>query len=106
MAREGRAALVACPLGLVRVRLNRWGLELSDRGGFEAAWAGEGAEGSAAGEELTLEAYRLLAKAHLREVYRGDHGREPPAIPLNLASHALADDLIGWTKLNHRSAGT
>lgn len=89
--------MVICPLGPVRVRLDRRELELSDRGGFEAEWAGSDSGA------LTLEAYRLLAKSHLREAYRGRHGREPAAIPLNLASHALADDLVGWTRLNYRA---
>ncbi len=94
--------MVICPLGPVRVRLDRRELELSDRGGFEAEWAGSDS-GALTLEALTLEAYRLLAKSHLREAYRGRHGREPAAIPLNLASHALADDLVGWTRLNYRA---
>lgn len=98
--REGHRVLVALPPGLAEVRLNRWGLDLAERGGFDAVWA---EEAELAREVLTLEAYRLLAKRHLREVYRSAHGRDPAATLLNLASHALSDDLVGWSKLNHRA---
>ena len=89
--------VVGMPLGTVVVTLDRAGLELSQRGGFEARWA-EADEGN---EALTPEAYRKIVKAHLAEVYEREVGREPSSIPLNLASHQLMDDLEGWTKLNY-----
>ena len=87
---------VELPLGRVVVTLERAGLELSQRGGFEARWADPDE-----GEALTPEAYRKIVKAHLAEVYEREVGREPFNIPLNLASHQLMDDLEGWTKLNY-----
>ncbi len=77
------------------VNLERHDLELSDRGGFEASWAHE--EASA----LTLDDYRAIIKTHLREVYKMQTGQEPPSIMLNLASHQLVDDIVGWSKLNY-----
>ena len=89
--------LVGAPLGVVLVALDRRGLGLGARGGFEARWA---TPDEAQREPLGLEAYRRVVKAHLKEIYLQEEGREPPGIALNLASHQLIDDLTGWTKLN------
>ncbi|UCH24336.1 MAG: hypothetical protein JSV66_10285 [Trueperaceae bacterium] len=89
--------LVALPPGPVRVRLDRSELNLAERGGFEACWAGEETNDL---EVLEVDAYRSLVKAHLAEVYRLREGQDPPGITLNLASHQLIDDLVGWSKLN------
>ncbi len=89
--------VVEMPLGVVVVTLDRAGLELSQRGGFEVRWA-DSDEGN---EALTPEAYRKVVKAHLAEVYEREVGRKPSSISLNLASHQLMDDLEGWTKLNY-----
>lgn len=92
--------IVKLPLGHVLVTLDRRGLDLGERGGFEARWVAEGTED---GEEgLEPEAYRAIVKAHLREVYRQRTGGEPGGVALNLASHQLIDDLIGWSRLNAR----
>ena len=88
---------VKAPLGAVIVTLDRRGLGLGERGGFEARWA---SQAETDGGELGLEPYRRVVKAHLKEVYLEEEKREPPAITLNLASHQLIDDLTGWTKLN------
>ena len=88
--------IVRLPLGLVSVELERSGMDLGRRGGFDAQWA------KTETDALSPEVYRNLAKAHLTEVYREQEGGEPPNIALNLASHQLLDDLIGWTKLNYR----
>lgn len=93
--------LVDAPLGRVVVMLDRWGLELEARGGFEARWAT--GEDKARITAMPLEGYRTVVKEHLREVYRQQVGREPSGIVLNLASHQLVDDLVGWTKLNYGS---
>jgi hypothetical protein len=85
------------PLGVVSVTLSRYGLELGDRGGFEAAWARSDETA------LTQEEYRAVVKEHLREVYKTQTGQEPPNVTLNLASHQILDDIIGWSKLNHAS---
>lgn len=90
--------LVCLPLGAVQVSLERCGMSLGARGGFDAQW------GSADDEGLSPEAYRKLAKAHLKEVYLKQEGSEPPSITLNLASHQLIDDLIGWSKLNYQAS--
>ena len=89
--------VVKLPLGTVRVRLERDGLGLGERGGFEAQWV-EGEEG------LEPEAYRDIVKAHMASVYKRQTGRTPSKVPLNLASHQLMDDLIGWSKLNAGSS--
>lgn len=86
--------VVKLPLGKVVVALNRAGLELADRGGFEVHWA----EGVA--NALTHEEYRSVVKAHLRDVHKKQTGQEPPSITLNLASHQVMDDITGWSKLN------
>ncbi len=91
--------LVRTALGVCEVRLGRRGLELGDRGGFEARWAG--AEGET--EALGLEAFRACVKAQLRALYEEQHGRPPGVVALNLASFQLLDDLQGWTKLNWRA---
>lgn len=87
---------VRTPLGVCEVTLERGGMALDERGGFSARWL----EGDA--EALELEAYRSVVKTVLAQQYRLQHGREPGAVTLNLASHQLIDDLIGWTKLNWR----
>ena len=89
--------LVHLPLGVVLVKLDRRGLGLGERGGFEARWAD-----SEMGV-MGLEAYRAVVKEHLKEVYRQQEGGEPGNITLNLASHQLIDDLVGWGKLNASS---
>lgn len=94
--------LVRAPLGVVAVTLDRRGIGLGERGGFEARWALP--EEVEEGEVLGLEPYRRVVKAHLQEVYLEEEKREPPGITLNLASHQLTDDLTGWTKLNARTA--
>ena len=86
---------VKLPLGMVRVRLERQGLGLGERGGFEAQWAEEDE-----GAGLESEAYREIVKTHMATVYKRETGRSPAKISLNLASHQLMDDLIGWSKLN------
>ena len=91
--------LVKAPLGIVAVTLDRRGVGLGGRGGFEARWALP----EEFGGELGLEPYRRVVKAHLKEVYLEEEKREPPGITLNLASHQLIDDLTGWTKLNART---
>lgn len=88
--------LVRLPLGSVRVALERRGLALSERGGFEARWA----EGQGGADFLEPDAFRLAARALLSEAYREREGREAPATALNLASHQLLEDLVGWSKLN------
>ena len=92
--------LVRTPHGVCAVNLNREGLDLGERGGFEARWAE--AEEIRGGDVLELETYRKVVKAYLGEVYRAQNGREPGSVTLNLASHQLIDDLNGWTKLNWR----
>lgn len=87
--------VVRLPLGTVKVRLERNDKNLGQRGGFEAQWA------DAERDTLSTEAYRQLAKAHLKDVYKQNEGGEPSPITLNLASHQLLDDLIGWSKLNY-----
>jgi len=72
-------------------------MDLGRRGGFEAQWE------MTEKDMLSPEEYRKRAKAHLKDVYRLQEGSEPPNITLNLASHQLLDDLIGWTKLNYHS---
>ena len=90
--------VVRLPLGVVRVKLERGGLGLGDRGGFEAQWAEDDAA-----DALTSEAYREVVKAHMASVYKRQTGRSPGKVPLNLASHQLMDDLVGWSKLNASS---
>jgi hypothetical protein len=87
--------VVKLPLGSVVVGLNRNGMELADRGGFEVRWAED------ATNALTQEEYRGIIKAHLQDVYKKQTGQEPPSITLNLASHQIIDDVVGWSKLNY-----
>lgn len=87
--------IVELPLGTVRVNLERSQLALSERGGFEASWA--------EGEGISAETYRTIVKDYLLEVYRAQENAEPGSITLNLASHQLLDDIIGWTKLNYQN---
>jgi hypothetical protein len=87
--------VVKLPLGLVIVDLNRSSLELGDRGSFTAQWAEDSSDA------LTSEDYRIIVKNHLRSVCKKQTGQEPASITLNLASHQLIDDLIGWSKLNY-----
>ena len=91
--------VVVLPSGHAHVTLDRRGLDLGERGGFEARWAEHEGEG------VTLEAYRDVVKVHLREVYRERTGSEPGGVTLNLASHQLIDDLVGWSRLNVREQG-
>jgi hypothetical protein len=86
--------VVKLPLGVVVVGLNRNGMELADRGGFEVRWAEDDTQA------LTPEEYRGIVKTHLRDVYKVQTGQEPPSITLNLASHQVMDDITGWSKLN------
>lgn len=88
--------LVRTPLGVCEVSLAREGLDLGARGGFEARWA----ENVAEDEVVGLEPYRRLVKAYLADLYKERHGQEPGSVTLNLASHQLIDDLVGWTRLN------
>jgi hypothetical protein len=87
--------VVKLPLGSVVVKLNRNGLELADRGGFGMRWAENEANA------LTVEEYRGIVKTHLQDIYKAQTGQEPPSITLNLASHQIIDDIIGWSKLNY-----
>lgn len=91
--------LVRTPLGVCEVTLERSGLDLDARGGFEARWAADYGEAEVVG----LEPYRRLVKTYLADLYKERHGLEPGSVSLNLASHQLTDDLVGWTKLNWRS---
>jgi hypothetical protein len=93
--------LVRTPLGLCVVTLDRQGLDLGDRGGFEARWADE--SDTMRFQALDLETYQGVVKTHLRAVYEATHGTPPGRVALNLASHQLTDDLLGWTKLNWRA---
>lgn len=95
----GERYLVRTPLGVCVVTLERTGLGLGDRGGFEAQWV-ETSEG--ASSLLSLETFRERVKRYLKALYREQNGRDPGAVALNLASHQLVDDLVGWTKLNWR----
>ncbi len=94
---ETLTSVVKLPLGVVIVELNRAGLELSDRGGFTARWTEDSANA------LTLEEYRAIIKNHLQEVYKHQTEQQPPNITLNLASHQILDDIIGWSKLNYHN---
>lgn len=89
--------VVKLPLGIVVIELNREGLELSNRGGFEVRW------GSDEDNALGLEAYRNIIKNHVQEVYKKQTGQEAPTIMLNLASHQIVDDIVGWSKLNYQA---
>jgi hypothetical protein len=90
--------LVRTPLGVCEVSLAREGLDLGARGGFEARWA----TGYDEAEVVGLEDYHRLVKAYLAGLYKKRHGLEPGSVTLNLASHQLSDDLVGWTKLNRQ----
>lgn len=96
--------LVDLPLGTTVVRLDRRGLSLGERGGFEARWA-DADESAELGPALSPEAYRQVVKRHLSDVFRAQENDDPPKVTLNLASHQLIDDLIGWSKLNARRRG-
>ena len=88
--------LVRTPLGVCEVGLARESLDLGARGGFEAHWV----ENVAEDEIVGLEDYRRIVKAYLADLYKKRYGQEPGGVTLNLASHQLIDDLVGWTKLN------
>lgn len=90
---------VRTPLGVCEVTLDREGMNLDERGGFSAVWSANDRE------IVDLETYRGVVKTELAEQYRRLHGREPGALTLNLASHQLIDDLVGWTKLNWQPPG-
>ncbi|MCA9839678.1 MAG: hypothetical protein KC422_22415 [Trueperaceae bacterium] len=85
--------IVKLPLGLVKIRLERTGLNLADRGGFEAEWVNKGLA-------LSEESFLAIVKKYLKELYLQQQYKEPSAIMLNLAAHQLLDDLKGWCKLN------
>lgn len=87
-------------LGTVRVTLDRAGLGLGERGGFEAEWAKDDTNA------LEREPYRSIIKDHLAQVYRQKEASEPPKVSLNLASHQLMDDIEGWAKLNYLTRQT
>jgi hypothetical protein len=90
--------LVRLPLGDAIVTLDRSGLALDARGGFDARWAA--AREHQALSVIQPEAYRAIVKDHLNAVYNRLRQRDAPTVTLNLASHQLIDDLIGWSKLN------
>jgi hypothetical protein len=93
--------LIRLPLGDAIVTLDRRGLALDARGGFEARWADARARQTL--EVIQPEAYRAIVKDHLNTVYKTLRQRDAPTVSLNLASHQLIDDLIGWSKLNASS---
>jgi hypothetical protein len=86
---------VRLPLGDVRVVLDRKGLTLSDRGGFEAYWL-EDAENAL--DEAT---FHERVRTYLQALYEAEHHQEIPKVTLNLATHQLIDDIIGWARLNY-----
>jgi hypothetical protein len=88
---------VALPLGYVRIVLNREGLQLSDRGGFEAVWLKD------AHDALDEATFHERVKAYLKALYEAEHQQKVPKATLNLATHQLIDDIIGWTRLNYDS---
>ncbi len=90
--------LVHTPLGVCEVSLAREGLDLGARGGFEVRWA----SGYDEAEVVGLEDYRRLVKAYLTDLYKKRYEQEPGSVTLNLASHQLIDDLVGWTRLNRQ----
>lgn len=93
--------IVRLPLGDALVTLDRRGLTLDARGGFDARWAD--ARDQQTPPPIQPEAYRAIVKDHLNTVYRTLRQRDAPTVSLNLASHQLIDDLIGWSKLNASS---
>jgi hypothetical protein len=93
--------VVRLPLGDALVTLDRRGLALDARGGFEARWADDAEKQTHSA--IQPEAYRAIVKEHLNAVYRTLRQRDAPTVSLNLASHQLVDDLIGWSKLNASS---
>lgn len=93
--------VVRLPLGDALVTLDRRGLALDARGGFDARWAV--ARDQKTHAAIQPEAYRALVKQHLNAVYKILRQRHAPTVSLNLASHQLIDDLIGWSKLNASS---
>ncbi len=88
-------AAVALPSGAVRVRVDRSGMGLAERGGFEAEWAA-----APAVSPMPREAFRLRVRDHLAAVFRAAEGGDPPRVLLNLAAHRLVDDVEGWAHLN------
>lgn len=92
--------IVRLPLGDALVTLDRRGLALDARGGFDARWADARDQQN---PPIQPEAYRAIVKDHLSTVYRTLRQRDAPTVSLNLASHQLIDDLIGWSKLNASS---
>lgn len=93
--------VVRLPLGDAVVTLDRRGLALDARGGFEARWAE--AREKQTHTAIQPEAYRAIVKNHLSAVYQTLRQRDAPTVSLNLASHQLIDDLVGWSKLNASS---
>lgn len=88
---------VQLPLGTAEVSLDRQGLDLADRGGFEARW-------SLAEKAITLEEFHQFIKSYLNALYQQRYGKDAPKIILNLAAHQLVEDVIGWGKLNDGKA--
>jgi hypothetical protein len=88
-----------CLMGrIAEIRLNRDSLDLTDRGGFEARWVEDG-------DAIDIEVFRHQLKSYLNELYKTRYGQDAPTVTLNLASHQLLDDVMGWGRLNaHRSA--
>jgi hypothetical protein len=79
--------------GMVQIRMDRAGLDLTDRGGFEAQWL-------ESGEAIDHESFRQEVKAYLNRLYKERYGQDAPMVTLNLASHQLVDDVMGWARLN------
>jgi hypothetical protein len=80
-------------LGVAEIVLDRQGLELSDRGGFEAKWVD--------GPGISLESFEGVVKTYLNMLYKNRYGEDAARITLNLAAHQLLDDIVGWSKLNY-----
>lgn len=85
---------VQLPLGVAEITLDRRGLDLADRGGFEARWVEDA-------EAMDLESYRKLVKNYLNEGYRERYKQDAPKVTLNLASYQFIEDVMGWSKLNY-----
>ncbi len=86
-------------LGIAEITLDRQGLDLADRGGFDARWVET--EWIETSKAMSLEVYQALVKTYLNTLYQGKHRKDAPKVTLNLASHQLIDDIIGWSKLNY-----
>lgn len=92
---------VALPPGVAAVTVDRRGVTLGSRGGFEAAWVTGGERGLPADDRVrSLEEFRGRVLRHLDALYRAEGGAAASTAMLNLASHQLVDDLRGWAHLN------